>query len=254
MQLTELRNDLSQLRSSVGQRRKELNAFMEENEANLSDPYVHVMLPFLKSADEQVRRQVDQLDQAERMYIEALKFYGENSGPKLLASQVSPSEDFFGIFREFTTAYVKCQKDNAARAEALRAEQKRQEAEEQRSRHIAMVKSQEGDAFASQHLLDDVLQSLQESSVASRRERRETRQSRILSGLSDTPRGVGGDPMDMAAQLLAELNPDLAASTTSHRTHRRARDSTHGSRSPASLPEPPIGRRKEEDEPRLANE
>lgn len=230
VQLAELRKDLVQLRSSLGVRRQEIVAYMEEGDQNLQDPYVQMMLPFIKEADKHVKRQEDQLTQAEHMYKDTLKFYGEYTGPKLPGSVTSsmPSESFFGIFAEFVTAYQKCRQDNEKWAVARRLEQQRNKETERLRREAAQARTLDPDAQASQNLLDNVLQSLQASSLSSGRRHRREREHPSREGLPRSPHAppmsanLEDDSEGMAAQLLAELNPDLAASyasKTSSRTH-----------------------------------
>lgn len=236
VQLAELRQELTQLRSSVGIRRKELDRFMDQHEENLNDPFTQQMLPFLKDAENQVRRQLDLLGQAERRYNDVLQFYGE--GPSRptpsLGAQVMPSENFFGIFREFVTAYQKCKLDNAQLAQARRAEQLRQQAAEEQSKQVAENKAQGTDQASSQHLLDDILQSLQATSASGRRRDRGERVYPRSPPTADAQ--LLSD--DTAAHLLAALNPDLAASTASTssppRSHRRARPSAGSGLAPPS--------------------
>lgn len=232
VQLSELRKELTQLRSSVGTQRKELGRSMDQHEETLNDPFTQQMLTFLDDAENQASRQLDQLGQAERLFDDALQFYGEGSSrcTPSLGAQVMPSEDFFGIFREFVTAYQKCKLDNARLAQARRTEQLRQQAADERSKQVAESMAQRTDRASSQHLLDDILHSLQATPASGRRRDRNDR----VYPRSSTNAQLPSD--NMAAQLLAELSPDLAASnactSSPPRSHRRARPSASSDPAP----------------------
>lgn len=259
MQLVDLRKELSVLRSDLAARRKELKDFMDQEEENLQDPYTQLMLPFFRECEQHVSRQWDQLQQVERIYHDTIKFFGEGPAPRP-GAQVIPSEEFFGIFREFVIAYRKCQRENVKLDEAKRLQQRLQDAQRERARELAEAQSRRAAGVDDEHVLEDLIRSLHQSSILSTRRTRERGQRGVSNGShtshSTTGPGVGthgsptlaqgqgngqgegqagsqptsqpaaliqGDPEDIAAQLLAELNPDVPPTQVTHHFPRTTR-------------------------------
>lgn len=128
MQLLDLKRDLAELKSGSVNHKKELDRFIDENEERLEDPYTKLMLPFLTDVHADLSRLSDQVQLTERTYVEALRYFGEGPDPKrrgFPAQQPMRTEDFFGIFREFCTAYRKVKSDNVRIGEQRAVEAKR---------------------------------------------------------------------------------------------------------------------------------
>lgn len=137
VQLLDLKRDLAELKSGSLQHKKELDRFIDEDEAHLEDPYTKLMLPFLNEAGSELSRLGDQVQFTERTYIDALRYFGEGPDPKrrgFPAAQPMHTEDFFGVFREFSTAYRKVKADNVKIAEQRQIESKRRAAAEEREK------------------------------------------------------------------------------------------------------------------------
>ena len=120
VQLLDLKHDLAELKSGNTQHKKELDRLLGEHEENLEDPYAKLMLPFLQKSTSELSKLNDQIQHTERVFTDALRFYGEGPDPirrGFVAPKPMPTEEFFGIFKEFLAAYRKCKTDNAVRAQ-----------------------------------------------------------------------------------------------------------------------------------------
>ncbi|WFD19798.1 hypothetical protein MCAP1_002035 [Malassezia caprae] len=120
VQLLDLKHDLAELKSANVQHKKDLDRLLGENEENMEDPYSKLMLPFLSTATAELQRLSDQTQYTERVFTEALRYYGEGPDPlrrSLTGAKSMSTEEFFGIFKEFLTAYRKAKTDNATLAQ-----------------------------------------------------------------------------------------------------------------------------------------
>lgn len=220
VQLVDLRKELATLRSDLALRRKELKDFMDREEENLQDPYTQIMLPFFREAETHVGRQWDQLQQVERMYMDTIKFLGEGPSRPGAVAQTA-SEDFFGIFREFVIAYRKCKRENDKRDDERRMQQRLQDAKQERARELAEAQSRRDAGVDDEHVLEDLIRSLHQSSILSSRRRERGQQRGVSNGSASSPQNISGDTENVAAQMLAELNPDVPTGTHNFPRHRR---------------------------------
>ncbi|CDS00429.1 hypothetical protein [Sporisorium scitamineum] len=237
VQLWDLRRDLAELKSGSFQHRKDLDRLLDENEENLQDPYVKIMLPFLNDAASELQRLNDQVQFTERVYNEALKYFGEGLDPKKrglgqLANQTMRTEDFFGIFKEFLAAYKKVKVDNVRIGEQRAMEAKRRAAAEEREKERQEALARKEAGVDDSAVLETLLGSLRSGAGG--------------GGSEDSAGGVGsvlvgaqGSPSDVAAAMLAKLQGGeeggeqqaAAASASAFRTTRR-RDRRSGRDAP----------------------
>lgn len=236
VQLWELRRDLAELKSGSFQHRKELDRLLDESEENLQDPYVKIMLPFLNDAASELQRLNDQVQFTERVYGEALKYFGEGPDPKKrglggFGNQVMKTEDFFGIFKEFLAAYKKVKLDNVRIGEQRALEAKRRAAAEEREKERQEALARKEAGVDDSAVLETLLGSLRSGGGGGpHKQRRKTRERRQTNanpqlqgakaeggvgggergGSEDSMSGAGGagqggSPSDVAAAMLAKL-------------------------------------------------
>ncbi len=249
VQLWDLRRDLAELKSGSFQHRKELDRLLDEDEENLQDPYVKIMLPFLNDAASELQRLNDQVQFAERVYNEALKYFGEGPDPKKrglgqLANQTMRTEDFFGIFKEFLAAYKKVKLDNVRIGEQRALEAKRRAAAEERERERQEALARKEAGVDDSAVLETLLGSLRSGGGGPNKQRRKARERRQTNaasnaggGSEDSTLGSGagvagekGNPSDVAAAMLAKLQggeegSEVATSSAFRPTRRRDRRS-----------------------------
>ena len=266
VQLWDLRRDLAELKSGSFQHRKELDRLLDENEDNLQDPYVKIMLPFLNDAASELQRLNDQVQFAERVYNEALKYFGEGPDPKKrglgqLANQTMRTEDFFGIFKEFLAAYKKVKVDNVRIGEQRAIEAKRRAAAEEREKERQEALARKEAGVDDSAVLETLLGSLRSGGGGPNKQRRKARERRQTNaangggssggggiasavdangGSEDSSlAGTGGvgNPSDVAAAMLAKLQggeegEQVTASASAFRTTTRRRDRRSGRDAP----------------------
>ena len=173
------------------------------------------MLPFLNQATGELQRLTDQIQYTERMFDEALKFYGEGSDPirrSFTGVKTMPTEEFFGIFKEFLAAYRKAKNDNAQLAQQRAMEAARlaaaEEREKERQEAMARRKAGVGDSA----VLESLLSSLRSSGGASSRQRRKNRRRMRLPSSELAPSSdkeqADQNPSSLAAEMLKKLQGD----------------------------------------------
>lgn len=266
VQLLDLRRDLAELKSGAFQHRKELDRLIDESEENLQDPYVKIMLPFLNDAASDLQRINDQVLFTERVYNEALKYFGEGPDPKKrglgqLANQVMRTEDFFGIFKEFLASYKKVKVDNVKIGEQRALEAKRRAVAEEREKERQEALARKEAGVDDSAVLETLLGSLRSGGGTPNKHRRKARERRqtnanraaalaATSGVAGAGATNGAEdataeavaqasPSDVAAAMLAKLqggnagggdetaSPSTSAFRTTRRRDRRsARDGT----------------------------
>lgn len=214
VQLFDLRRDLAELKSGSFQHRKELDRLLDSSDdSTLSDPYVKIMLPFLNDAASELSRLNDQVQFTERVYGEALKYFGEGPDPKrrgLLGNQAMRTEDFFGIFKEFLAAYRKVKVDNVRIGEQRALEAKRRAAAEEREREKQEAKARKDAGVDDSAVLETLLGSLRSGGAAGAGGKRRKRE-RAKAGSSTAEVKEEGDPSDVAAAMLAKLQSQNGA-------------------------------------------
>ncbi|WFD41493.1 hypothetical protein MPSI1_000122 [Malassezia psittaci] len=257
VQLLDLKHDLAELKSGNTQHKKELDRLLGEHEGNLEDPYAKLMLPFLQQSTQELSKLHDLIQHTERVFHEALRFYGEGPDPirrGFVAPKTMPTEEFFGIFKEFLAAYRKCKTDNAVRAQQRAAEAARRAAALERDRDRKATQRRKEAGVDDNAVLESLLGSLRASGGTPMRKRRSARhiarkataelRSFTLNGdSSDAP---PQSPSSMAAVMLAKLQrePDDSGSiptqTSSAPTSRpeRRRERRERTSVPNSLDKP----------------
>ncbi|WFC97408.1 hypothetical protein MYAM1_000120 [Malassezia yamatoensis] len=216
VQLLDLKHDLAELKSGNTQHKKELDRLLGEHEGNWEDPYAKLMLPFLQQTTQELSKLHDVIQHTERVFHEALRFYGEGPDPirrGFVAPKTMPTEEFFGIFKEFVAAYRKCKTDNAVRAQQRAAEAARRAAASERDRDRKATQRRKEAGVDDNAVLESLLGSLRASGGTPMRKRRSARHNarKATAELrSFTLNGDSGDappqsPSSMAAVMLAKL-------------------------------------------------
>jgi cytokinesis protein len=100
------RINLQDLRKGLGELRDGLKSIRKELEEHFSDPleddrYGKQMWQFIAKANRQVEDLVDDVNNAEAMFVEAVSYYGEED-------KGMSSSEFYGIFKTFVTSYRVC--------------------------------------------------------------------------------------------------------------------------------------------------
>lgn len=94
--LQEVRKGLGELREGLKSIRRELTEHFAD--AEQTDRYGAQMWAFVREAASKVEDLVDDVNNADTVYSEVVKFYGEDD------KQVNSTE-FYGIFKTFVTSY-----------------------------------------------------------------------------------------------------------------------------------------------------
>lgn len=224
--MLDLKKDLAELKSGSFQHKKELDRFLDENEENLNDPYAKIMLPFLREVQSELSRLSDQVQYTERIYSDALKYFGEGPDPKrrgFPAAQLMKTEDFFGIFREFLAAYKKIKVDNVRIGEQRQIEAKRRAAAEEKEKERLEALARKEAGVDDSLVLETLLGNLRHSGGTPKQKRkaRERRSAKENAGSSPAP--IDGNPSDLAAAMLAKLQGAEPGSATTSPSSRPAR-------------------------------
>ena len=212
VQLLDLKRDVAELKSGSAQHKKELDRLLGEHEENLRDPYAQLMLPFLSRVTTEISRLQDQVQLTERTLHDTLRFYGEGPDPMrrgFPAPQPMPTEEFFGIFKEFVAAYRKAKVDNARIAEQRSIESARRAAAEERERERREAQARKQAGIDDNAVLESLLGSLRQSGGTPGRQRRHTRRRRRTTqpreARAEPPLAAPENPSSVAAAMLAKL-------------------------------------------------
>lgn len=213
VQLLDLKHDLAELKSANVQHKKDLDRLLAENEENMMDPYTKLMLPFLNTATSELQRLTDQTQHTERVFNDALRYYGEGPDPlrrSFTGGKSMPTEEFFGIFKEFLTAYRKAKTDNASLAQQRALEAARRAAAEEREKEIKEARARREAGIDDSAVLESLLTSLRSSGGTPRQKRKQRRRTRpSTSDLRAVSEAETEEPMDhpstKAAEMLAQL-------------------------------------------------
>lgn len=100
---------------------RKIRRSLEENFQDASDGYTRKMFRFSAAAEEDLQTLRDGILNAEKGLRDVETYYGEGEEH----GRPLQSQDFFGIFRTFTSSYKFCQQQNRARAEELALREKR---------------------------------------------------------------------------------------------------------------------------------
>lgn len=240
VQLLDLKHDLAELKSGNSQHKKELDRLLGEHEENLEDPYAKLLLPFLQKSTSELSKLNDQIQHTERVFSDALRFYGEGPDPirrGFVAPKAMPTEEFFGIFKEFLTAYRKVKTDNTVRAQQRAAESARRAAALERERERKEVQRRKEEGVDDNAVLESLLGSLRASGGTPMRQRRSARRN-ARKATAEMRHAAEGDPNEsgpnspssVAAVMLAKLQGQpreaheahlLAQATAAARADRR---------------------------------
>lgn len=213
VQLLDLKHDLAELKSANVQHKKDLDRLLGENEENMEDPYSKLMLPFLSTATSELQRLTDQTQYTERVFNEALRYYGEGPDPlrrSFTGAKSMPTEEFFGIFKEFLTAYRKAKTDNVTLAQQRALEAARRAAAEEREKELKEARARREAGIDDSAVLESLLTSLRSSGGTPRQKRNQRRRTRpSTTDLKSVPETEAEDPIEhpsaKAAEMLAQL-------------------------------------------------
>ncbi|KAH9830929.1 uncharacterized protein C8Q71DRAFT_716099 [Rhodofomes roseus] len=227
--LQDVRKSLGELREGLKSIRRELTEHFAD--AEQTDRYGAQMWAFVREATSQVEDLVDDVNNADAIYLEVVKYYGEDD------KQMNSTE-FYGTFKTFVTSYKKCKSDNQAIAEErLAAEKRRHAAEESKANRQKAIDDAAADESEDTAVLDNLLEKLRSGDTASRKARR-TRPNTVArpaAPLSLDPEalldvGSGDATVDIAKDMLARLksdgfstHPSSPSSTTVNQRRSRRR-------------------------------
>lgn len=144
---------------------RKIRRSLEENFQDASDGYTRKMFRFGAAAEEDLQTLRDGILNAEKGLRDVETYYGEGEEH----GRPLQSQDFFGIFRTFTSSYKFCQQQNRARAEEQALREKRAAA------RAALTPQATGSSHkeAETNLIDSRLQRLKlEGTPRIRREKR----------------------------------------------------------------------------------
>lgn len=201
--LKEARKELKELRDGWTQAHEELQShFQDPSQMQDNDGYAPIMTMFLADKRAKIDKLADLTTLAEREYEEIVLFYGE-------PNRNIPTEEFFGVFKQFVASYRKSKADNQTLAEAKAAAEKRRIAYEAQAEEKAKHRkaTEEG-----QGTFDSLLEKLRDGSTGTRtrRARRKTEKRDSLYAEAPSPddsfllNNIGLD-FGAAAELLAQL-------------------------------------------------
>jgi len=213
VQLLDLKHDLAELKSANVQHKKDLDRLLGENEENMEDPYSKLMLPFLSTATTELQRLSDQTQYTERVFNDALRYYGEGPDPlrrSFTGAKSMPTEEFFGIFKEFLTAYRKAKTDNTTLAQQRALEAARRAAAEEREKELKEARARREAGIDDNAVLESLLTSLRTSGGTPRQKRNLRRRARpSTADLRTVPETEAEElpdhPSTKAAEMLAQL-------------------------------------------------
>ncbi|KAJ3526821.1 hypothetical protein NM688_g8213 [Phlebia brevispora] len=223
--LLDVRKSLTELRDGLKRIRQELTDYFSDVEQ--TDRYGKQMWTFVGRATSQLEDLVDDVNHADSLFNEVVKYYGEDE-------RNMSSSEFYGIFKTFVTSYRKCKGDNLSiLEERMAAERRKQAAEEakaNREKARAEATSQDAEDTA---ILDNLLEKLRNGDSVGRKRRTRNSERRPAAPLDLTAdklltSGTGNDTADLARDMLARLKSDgfdalTPASPTSSSAPRRSR-------------------------------
>lgn len=96
MNLQDVRKTLGELREGIKRIRQELSDYFSDPDQ--TDRYGMQMWAFVGRAAEQLEDLVDDVNQADSIFSEVVKYYGEDD-------KNMGSSEFYGIFKTFVTSY-----------------------------------------------------------------------------------------------------------------------------------------------------
>ncbi|EGN96042.1 hypothetical protein SERLA73DRAFT_162010 [Serpula lacrymans var. lacrymans S7.3] len=200
--LQDIRKELAEMRNGLKRIRQELNDHYVDTAQN--DQYSRQMWSFVGKASSQLEDLVDDVNRAEAIFAEVVKYYGEDD-------KNMSSAEFYGIFKTFVISYKKCQNDNQSAAEERIAIEKRKQAlaESRVQRQKASEAESKEDT-----VLDSLLEKLRNGDTVGRRTRRtrlkpDSRPAMALALDPDRPVIHGSlDTADVARDMLARLQSD----------------------------------------------
>lgn len=144
---------------------RKIRRSLEENFQDASDGYTRKMFRFGAAAEEDLQTLRDGILNAEKGLRDVETYYGEGEEH----GRPLQSQDFFGIFRTFTSSYKFCQQQNRARAEEQALREKRAAARAALTPQVTGASHKEPET----NLIDSRLQRLKlEGTPRIRREKR----------------------------------------------------------------------------------
>ncbi|KAG0022340.1 Dishevelled associated activator of morphogenesis 2 [Entomortierella chlamydospora] len=190
--LPELQSDFNHIKTKLKEIKAELSSHYPDGlKTSDDDRFYEVMQPFIESAEKQFAVAEVAMKEMNELYEDCVKFYGEN------ANIIKPDE-FFGIFKTFTSSFEKARDDNRKQRERDAQREKVKLAAKQRQELIAAKRNRlqvpdiTGEGSTSdpdggsgdKGMMDNLLESLRNGgdTEASRRDRRrKNRQDRSIS-------------------------------------------------------------------------
>ncbi|KAG2020617.1 cytokinesis protein sepA [Coprinopsis cinerea AmutBmut pab1-1] len=233
--LQDLRKGLAELRDGLKTIRTELTEHFADPLD--TDKYGTQMWSFLSKASRQVDDLIEDINNADTTFTEAVSYYGEDD-------RNMTSSEFYGIFKTFLTSYRKCKADNLAFMEQKNAlEKRKQMMEEAKQNRQKIVEVNEAEGA----IMDALLEKLRNGDTVRRRHKRTPGEKPAGLTLTNDPSAhPGNETAVMALDMLARLQSDgfivPPTPTTNTLNQKRRRRRTERSQSgPASpLPSSPL--------------
>lgn len=234
------RVNLQDLRKGLGELREGLKNIRQELTDHFADPvdtdkYGTQMWTFLAKASRQVDDLIDDINEADTTFTDAVNYYGEED-------RNMTSSEFYAIFKTFLTSYKKCRFDNQAFAEQKSALEKRKLMMEE-ARANRKEKSEQNEEEGA--IMDALLEKLRNGDTVRRRRRPGERPAITLN---DGPAEPGNETASMALDMLQRLQsdgfippPTPTTNTLNQKYRRRRTEKSFSVTGPSSsLPSSPL--------------
>ncbi|KAG0358937.1 Dishevelled associated activator of morphogenesis 2 [Gamsiella multidivaricata] len=180
--LPELQSDFNHIKTQLKEIKVELSTHYPDGLKTCADDrFYEVMQPFIETAERQFSRTESAITEMEILYKDCVKFYGEEP-------TIMKPDEFFGIFKTFTSSFEKAREDNRKQRERDTQREKARLAAKQRQEQIAAKRNRlqvpdiNGEGSTSdadggsddKGMMDSLLESLRNGrdNEASRRDRR----------------------------------------------------------------------------------
>ncbi|KAF9911611.1 Dishevelled associated activator of morphogenesis 2 [Lobosporangium transversale] len=133
--LPDLQVDFNYLKTKIKEIKAELNThYLNGYKSTPEDRFFEVMHPFMESAEKAFQKAETSMLDMEAAYKQCVKFYGEDS------TNMKPDE-FFGIFKTFSTSFEKAREDNQKQQEKQAQREKAKTAAKARQEQMAVKKN-----------------------------------------------------------------------------------------------------------------
>ncbi|GJJ73060.1 hypothetical protein EMPS_05418 [Entomortierella parvispora] len=133
--LPELKTEFNQLKTKLMEIKTELQThYVKGYKSHPEDRFYQVMQPFIETAERSFQLAEKAMIDMECLYKDCVKFYGEDSS-------VMKPDEFFGIFKTFSTSFEKARDDNKKQKEKEFLREKAKTAAKARQEQMAAKKN-----------------------------------------------------------------------------------------------------------------